>query len=177
MAHAGDRLSPALLDVNRELPVTRKASELHPGTFGSSRGERCRRTHGDQCSKACGPGLVHELEARPAAHNHGVAHSRYLAVEQKPANQFVNGVVAANVLANEANATRRVNDSSSMDCAGGIKEILAGPKLVGRLSKNVPIDRIPDHGRKAIGQFINLLGAAEPTRRSRGCQSRNRWWG
>src|SRR3546814_4318883 len=85
----------------------------------------------DVCSSDLGgeagrPGLLHDLEAGPAADEEGEVGGGQRAVEEQPAHHLVDGVVAADVLARDLRLTGAVDGGCRVHGSGGVEERLLG---------------------------------------------------
>ena len=82
-----------------EILTARNCDERHPAGFGDTDGKRRRRRHGDENRGAENGRLLHHLDRNAAGEKHNAAASVDLMASER-ADELVQGIVTANVLAN-----------------------------------------------------------------------------
>ena len=102
-----------------------EADEGHPCLLRGLDRQRRRRAHRDDRAEAGGPRLLHDLEPGPTAHVEAQLGGREPAVEQEPADDLVDGVVAADVLPHQERSTGAVEGGRGVHRTGRREEVLA----------------------------------------------------
>src|SRR5690606_39917205 len=85
-----------------------RARKSNQGDTGALRSGNCQRAGGrnsDDDRNAGGQGLLHDFEADTATHHEPSVVGRDLAVEEQAPDHLVDGIVAADVLTNDAELT------------------------------------------------------------------------
>ena len=99
------------------------------------------------------------------------------ALEQQPSDHFVNGVVPTDVLADERDRSRAVEDGSGVHTAGGGEELLLRSDLVGNAGERLHTEWLHGQPVQPVGQRRDGLGATEATGAAGGPQPRCRFGG
>ena len=104
-------------------------AEAVGGLHGQARGRR----HGADQRDAGHGGLLDQLEAHPAGEHQHLVRQRKFAGQQRPADELVDGVVAADVLPNGHRLTGPIEGAGGVEPSGLLEDPLGPPEPVGQL--------------------------------------------
>ena len=121
-----DGSGPTASRVDVEGVAPHEPGEGEPGRGGGLDRQGRRRRHGDHRLEPGGPRLLHHLERGPTADEQAQAGGRQAVVEQQPTDHLVDGVVAADVLADDAEGAGAVERGGGVGGTGAAEEVLLG---------------------------------------------------
>ena len=99
---------------------------------GQFHGEAGGRPHGGQQRNAGHQGLLHQFKAGPAADQDAAVGQRNPPGEELRADQFIDGVVPADILAEREHLAGRVEERGRVQPAGLIEDGLGPPQPLGQ---------------------------------------------
>src|SRR5690606_2722385 len=133
-----------------------EADERHAELFGELHGERARGADGGEERAAGHHRLLHQLEARAAADDDAEARERQRVRHQAVADQLVERVVAADVLADEGDLAGGVEETRRVQAAGSVENVLLRAECVRQTAERVACDR--EVGAVEIEAALHLHG-------------------
>src|SRR5207249_5704141 len=110
--------------VHVEAVLAQKAHERHPEALGRRDGEAGRRADGGEDREAGRDRLLHDLISGTTAHRQHTVAERQQSVEERATDDLIDGVVPADVLAQELELARRVEETRGMEAAGRLEDPL-----------------------------------------------------
>ena len=117
--------------VNIHRAAAEEADERLPGLAGEVDGEAARSGNGRDEGDAGGEGFLDHLEGHAATQKQHMAVERQEVVHEHMAEDLVEGVVSAHILAGDDEVAFEVKDGTGMKAAGFGKRLLRGAELVG----------------------------------------------
>ena len=104
--------------------LAQKTNHGLTGSFREFDGEAAGSRDAGDDGNACGKCLLHDLKREPAAHQNNGGFQGELIGEQSLTNHFVEGIVPADVLAEDLEFTFHVKNRAGMESAGLLKIFL-----------------------------------------------------
>ncbi len=126
--------------VDVEAAVADEAEECHAAVTGQAYGQAGRRPHRGEHGDAGERRLLHQLEARPAADEEHAAGERQFARDKEGADELVECVVPADVLAHGQKLATGVEQRGGMEAARSAERVLSIAERGGELSDHLGAD-------------------------------------
>ena len=125
------RIDPSRVGIDIEARAPQKTDQGDPQPIGH--GDRQARRSRDRADDrhARDGGLLQDLEAGPPGYEHDPPGEREFAIEKSATDQFVDGVVAADVFTDNDQAARRVEEARGVQAPGAVEDLLGFPHGAG----------------------------------------------
>src|SRR6202012_873137 len=134
-----------------------EAHERQPRFGGEVGGQRRRGGHRREQRYAGQYRLLHQLERGPSADQQRAAAERELVVEQRPADDLVDGVVPAHVLAYREQRPGSVEQPRGVQPASGGEHLLRVPQPVRQRRKQRRREKRPVRRQRRDRQHADVL--------------------
>jgi hypothetical protein len=146
---AGDALGAG---VDVDASAAGEAGEGHALILGQLDGERGWSPHADEDRRARYGGLLHELEREPPAHAQDPLVQGRRAAQQRPADDLVHRVVAADVLPHGDQLARGVEEARRVHAAAALERGLR--EAVGERRQQRAVDHRPVRRRRGLHRHL-----------------------
>ena len=117
-----------------------KPIRVRPSSRDEFDGEARRGGNGREDGDSGGEGFLGDFEAAPATDQQDVAGEREMALKKRPADDFVDRVVAADVFADFEKTALGVEERGGMETASAAEDGLLGAENVGEAAEDFRID-------------------------------------